>query len=536
MASRLLNILYASAVIGVVVIAQAGAAFSLTRDFSYRQSVAVAAVDDADLTRFYRENDYAPIWTDGSEIAKRRLQALFHAIAMAEYHGLPLERYQADRLRARISAIGNIEESGAVDVAISRTFLKLAEDMHGGILVPNEVDDDIKRDGAEKARISFLEDFIKAEPRQFFRTLPPQSFEYAQLMKEKMRLERVIARGGWGRSVTAEMLKPAAQGAEVVALRNRLIAMGYMAYSVSPGYDSALQDGVQAFQAAHGLAEDGVAGPATMQQINISAETRLQSVMVAMERERWLPHERGARHILVNLTDFTARIIDDGREVFRTRAVIGKDSNSRRSPEFSDEMEHMVINPTWHVPRSIVVNEYLPQMQRNPNAAGHLVLYDRRGRPVPRAAIGNFNIFNKSNFPFAMKQPPSNRNALGLVKFMFPNKYNIYLHDTPSKNLFARAKRDFSHGCIRLQDPFEFAYMLLARQTDDPRGLFHSKLSTGREILVPLEKKVPVHIIYRTAVIETDGSVQYRGDVYGRDAKIWQALKQAGVSLNINRS
>ena len=198
-----------------------------------------------------------------------------------------------------------------------------------------------------------------------------------------------------------------------------------------------------------------------MKAINMSAEDRLKSVIVAMERERWLnlPGGKGERHILVNLTDFSARIMDNDHETFRTRAVIGMHKDGRRSPEFSDEMEHMVINPTWHVPRSIAVKEYLPKLRANPNAVSHLRVVNSRGQTISRGSV-NFAAYSARTFPFALKQPPSPRNALGLVKFMFPNKYNIYLHDTPHKDLFSRETRAYSHGCIRLADPFDFAYEL----------------------------------------------------------------------------
>jgi murein L,D-transpeptidase YcbB/YkuD len=310
--------------------------------------------------------------------------------------------------------------------------------------------------------------------------------------------------------------------------------MGFLRRSASQTYDETLQSAVQQFQAAHGLETDGVAGPSTIKAINTPVPSRLQSVLVAMERERWLNMERGKRHVLVNLTDFTARIVDNDRVTFSTRAVVGKNQYDRRSPEFSDVMEFMVINPTWHVPRSIAVKEYLPMMKRNRNAAGHLRLYNSRGQQVSRSAI-NFNAYNASNFPFAIKQPPSRRNALGLVKFMFPNKYNIYLHDTPKKSLFQRAQRDFSHGCIRLHQPFEFAYEILSKQESNPKAFFHTKLDTGRETVVQLDKEVPVHIIYRTAFTQAKGPTQYRNDVYGRDARIWDALSKAGVSLRAVR-
>jgi murein L,D-transpeptidase YcbB/YkuD len=249
-----------------------------------------------------------------------------------------------------------------------------------------------------------------------------------------------------------------------------------------------------------------------------------------MERERWLTPERGDRHILVNQTDFTAKIIDNGDVTFETRSVIGKNQYDRRSPEFSDVMEHMVINPSWYVPRSIITKEYLPKLKNNPNAVGHIEITDSRGRVVNRSSA-DFSQYTARNFPYAMRQPPSRKNALGLVKFMFPNKYNIYLHDTPHKNLFSREVRAFSHGCIRLAQPFEFAYALLARQTEDPKAFFHRILSSGKETKVDLEQQVPVHIIYRTAYVTNKGRAEFRRDVYGRDAKVWDALQQAGVAL-----
>ncbi|NNE87083.1 MAG: L,D-transpeptidase family protein, partial [Silicimonas sp.] len=202
----------------------------------------------------------------------------------------------------------------------------------------------------------------------------------------------------------------------------------------------------------------------------------------------------------------------------------------RRTPEFSDVMEHMVINPTWNVPRSIAVKEYLPLLQQNPNAAGHMRLVNGRGQVVSREGL-DFTQFNERTFPFDIKQPPSRRNALGLVKFMFPNRHNIYLHDTPAKKLFGRETRAFSHGCVRLADPFDFAYALLAKQEKNPEAYFQSVLATRKERVVPLEQQVPVHLVYRTAFTQAKGNVQFRRDVYGRDAKIWRALEQAGVSL-----
>jgi len=506
---------------------------------AFRQAVAEAAARDLDVADYYRDTGYQPIWTGDGDGDHARRQALVRALSQAALHGLPETRYDLEGLMSQMAQVRSLRDLGQVELALTRAYLDYARDVQSGVLVPARVDSDIKREVTDRPAKVHLDALKTGVPQRVLQSLPPQTNAYARLMKEKLRLERLIAAGGWGPTVPDQSMRPGDSGPAVIALRDRLAAMGYpgvyLGRSASGAYDDRLQAAIRDFQRDHGLETDGIAGPATIGALNRSAGARLKSVIVAMERERWLPTDRGQRHILVNLADFSARIIDDDTVTFRTRAVIGKNSSGRRSPEFSDEMEHMVINPTWHVPRSIVVKEYLPQMQRNPNAVSHLKLYTRDGRQVNRAAV-DFRAYSPRTFPFAMKQPPSSRNALGLVKFMFPNKYNIYLHDTPEKALFAHQARAFSHGCIRLQQPFDFAYELLSRQEADPKGFFHSVLNTGRETYVQLDRHVPVHIVYRTAVTQARGRTQYREDVYGRDARIWDALNKAGVSLDLGQS
>jgi len=499
---------------------------------AFMQEVAARAASDEALAAFYRANGYQPIWTGETARDAARRRALLSALDRAGDHALPAARYARAVEEARLGEIRSERDLGRAEVALSALFLAYARDVQTGVIEPRSADAGLVREVPLRDGTETLTAFARAEPVGYMRSLPPQSPEYAMLMKGRLALQEVIHRGGWGPTVNANALEPGDSGRAVVALRDRLIAMGYLRRSASASYDAAMMQAVQRFQLDHGLAADGVAGGTTMAEINVSPEARLRSVVVALERERWInmPGGLGARHVKVNLTDFSARIVDNDKVTFQTRAVIGADTSDRRSPEFSDEMEHMVVNPTWNVPRSIATKEYLPMMQRNPNAAGHLRLIDSRGRVVPRGAV-NFSAYNARNFPFAMKQPPSRNNALGLVKFMFPNRYNIYLHDTPAKSLFERETRAFSHGCIRLNDPFEFAYTLLARQTDDPEGLFHRHLRTGNETVLKLDQHVPVHLDYRTAIGLPRGGLEYRRDVYGRDGRIAAALDAAGVAF-----
>ena len=501
-----------------------------TRIDMFRQAVAEAASKDAAIATFYQTNCYTPIWTGDSDADTARRRALMMAIAEAPAHGLPAARYDGPALMEAMRKARTPRELGLLEVELSRSLLRIARDLHSGILVPSEVDRGIVRKVTYQDRFSVLNAFSTSNPATFFRALAPATAEYNRLMKEKMRLEALMAVGGWGPTVGAKALKPGESGPDVIALRNRLVAMGYLDRSASVTYDGTIQAAVQTFQVDHGLTADGVAGASTLSELNIPVEDRLKSVIVAMERERWLGAERGKRHILVNLTDFQSKIIDDDKITFQTRSVIGAVDPAKRTPEFSDLMTYLEINPDWTVPNGIIQRDYLPALQRNPNALSHLQVTDARGRVIPRGNI-DFSRYTARTFPYNLRQPPSRSNALGTVKFMFPNPYAIYLHDTPDKSLFSRESRAYSNGCVRLNDPHDFAYALLARQEADPKTFFDRILDSGTQTRVNLVELVPVHLIYRTAFTNPKGRTNFRRDVYERDTKIWEALERAGVEL-----
>jgi murein L,D-transpeptidase YcbB/YkuD len=505
-------------------------ALSLT----FKQRVAELVVSNKKLAKFYESTGYAPLWIGTSNLHRNRRSAFFKAISSADTHGLPVLRYNPKELKKQARTARTQKDLAAIEVSMSQTFLTYAADIQTGLLIPKKISKDIQRKVPYRDHFSYLKNFAKSNPAAFLKALPPKHPEYARLLREKLRFERIVARAGWGKALDLTQLRPGDTGKQVVKLRNRLIAMGYLKRNLRRKYDAKLQAAVTAFQKDHGLNADGVAGPATLSELNTPAKRRLQSIIVAMERIRWNNKDLGERHVLVNLTDFTAKIIQNDEVTFRTRSVVGANMESRRTPEFSDIMELMVINPTWHVPRSIAVTEYLPVLQEDPLALDHLILYDDFGLPVNRA-MHDFNMFDEQTFPFDVKQLPSPGNALGLVKFLFPNPYNIYLHDTPEKSLFSKDRRTFSHGCVRLQQPFEFAYNLLKTQEEWPEEFFNAQLTTGMEISVNLEEPVPVHLIYRTATVPTDGRINFRSDIYGRDELIWQALSSQGVALQTVR-
>lgn len=496
---------------------------------AFAQALAAAAQDHAGLAQWYRARDYAPLWT-GPTDGPRRLN-LLAAFDTAPFHGLPVPRYDAAALREACAEAATEGDVGRLEFALSLAFLRFVRDLSSGALEPHELEPGIKRHIARPDPALILAAAEGTGFDRFLAGLVPHAPEYARLMKAKIALEAVVAAGGFGAEVPAEAMEPGDSGARVVALRNRLIALGYLDRAISADYDAVLAEAVQRFQLDHGIGADGRAGERTIAALNVDADRRLRAVVVAMERLRWMGNApRGARHIWVNQPEFVARVIDEGQVTFRTRVVIGKVGTETESPEFSDMMRFMVVNPSWSVPRSIAVKEYLPMFQKDPTSEGQLQLIDDAGRVVSRETV-DFAAFTPGNFPFDLRQPPMDGNALGKVKFMFPNSHNIYLHDTPSKSLFAKEVRAFSHGCIRVSQPFDLAYTLLSRQSDDPKGLFATHLNTGRETTLDLATPIPVHLVYFTAWPTEGGRIAFLSDVYGRDGRLAEALAQAGVAL-----
>jgi murein L,D-transpeptidase YcbB/YkuD len=515
----------------VVVVMFVSSAPAWAGSTAFKQAVAEFSSQDTGLAEFYRSQGFQPFWTadDASGLARR--QALIKAFAQANLHGLPQRRFDPEVLIEVMGRAQGGRRLGEIEVALSRAYLDYAHAVQSGLLKPSSIDESMVRRVTRRDNVDLLNLILDGSPSDAFTRLPPQSPEYARLMHAKLRLEHAIARGGWGPSVEVRTLRPGDIGGNVIALRNRLIKMGYLLHRLVTAYDMRVKSAVEAFQRDHGLEQDGIAGSGTLAMLNVSPERRLEAVLVAMERERWINFEEGLgeRHVWVNLTDFKARIIDDGKITFETRSVVGHKDTDRQTPEFSDVMEHMVINPSWYVPRSIVVGEYLPAMQLDPAAHDYLELTDDDGNVVERGF--DFAEFTEETFPFGMRQPPGSGNALGSVKFMFPNRHNIYLHDTPQRHLFALEQRTFSHGCVRLNDPHDFAYALLALQTNNPQAYFQSILRTNEETQIDLVKDVPVHLVYRTAYVSPKGDMQFRQDIYDRDAKVWQALRAQGVVL-----
>jgi len=484
---------------------------------------------DHPIYSFYIERNFEPYWMVNNE----RLQGLTRSISEAEFHGLPLSRYPLKELRQAIYE-DEPSQKAKLELMATEAFLLFSQDLSGGILKPSKIDPNINVI-PERRDINIL---LKAltnnlDLNLFVQELYPSSNEYKNLLKEFRKLREIALDDSWGDLVPVDAVLAIGMTHENVPfLRKRLNKMGYPVYEIhSRLFDEELNESVKRFQEYHGLNPDGVFGKRSIEAINVPPKTRLMQVLVNLERMRWNNRDRGSEYVLVNQPNFHAYFKSRNEKVWQSRVVIGLPSN--QTAEFNDTMTHMVVNPTWHVPKSIAVDEYLPLIQSDPNflTDNEMVLMVRGTDTIIDSNLIDMQAFTPDNFPFLIKQIPSNINALGLVKFMFPNKFSIYMHDTPMKDLFFKDERTFSHGCIRLQEPFQFAYSLLRDQEIEPEKKFQEVLEKEEETYINLSRNIPVYITYRTVFFDEFGQIHYRADVYGRDALVYMALAEAGVSI-----
>ena len=323
----------------------------------------------------------------------------------------------------------------------------------------------------------------------------------------------------------------------VAALRSRLIVSG----DFEPGntvsdtdlFDEALEQALKGCQERHGLDVDGIVGRATLGALNVSAEDRVRQIGLNMERWRWLPQDLGERYILVNIANFELDVIEQDQLVMAMRIIVGRDY--RRTPVFSDKMTYLVLSPYWQVPPTIAMKDKLPLIKKDPE---YLIKENMRvflgwgadAKEIDPRTI-DWSTIDAKNFRYRLRQDPGPRNALGGTKFMFPNKYDVYIHDTPSRELFAKATRAFSSGCIRIEKPIELAEYLLKEDPQWTRETILAAIDKRLEKTVKLSKPIILHLLYWTAWASEDGSVQFRDDIYGRDKRLNEALREQPPAL-----
>lgn len=475
------------------------------------------------LQRFYEGNGYQAVWT-GDQRRARRLRGLLDAIEASAAQGLEPAHYHRDSIRAGLAAPADDPAARtALELRASDAWMLLASHYHSGLLNPLSLDPQWHATRREFDGAQALEEALGyGDPAGELARLLPRDPYYPQLLA---LLQRYRLMSDWGTLAPGETLEPGARSPAVARLRQRLAAEEKLLASAADDaelFDPALELAVRAFQARHGLAVDGIVGHETRGALNTPRLQRIDQIRVNLERLRWLPDGLGRRHIRVNIADYSLQAWEDGIPVLAMKTIVGR--SYRRTPVFSADLDHLVLNPSWYVPRRIAVQDKLPLIRQDPqylDRHGYEVLAG--GRPVDPATV-DWSALGEDNFPYVLRQRPGTGNALGKVKFMMPNPFDVYLHDTNDRALFREAERSFSSGCIRLERPLELLDWVLAETPAWPPQATRAVLDTGEERRVPLDRPVPVHVEYRTAWVSADGTAQFRPDLYKRDQLVAAAL------------
>ncbi|WP_336801599.1 L,D-transpeptidase family protein [Kaistia sp. MMO-174] len=477
--------------------------------------------DRAAMVEFYAERDYQPVWmVNGVYTAQAR--KIMARIAAAAEDGLDPAAYKLPPAAIGATTPAGPDIAASVDLLFSKAVLTYARQAYAGRLDPSSIGQLITLKPLLPDPIEVLTTVSTAtDGAAAIASYNPQHEGY-------LRLKKALAKARGAESPTAHAPVPEGKSMKVGLADPRVPLLrarfDLPAPSEAPEvYDETLAQAVKSFQADKGLTADGIAGNATVAFINGAGKSNTAEIIANMERWRWMPRDLGQFHIIANIPEYSVRVVEDGKVIHTTRAVVGKVTN--QTPIFSDAMESIVVNPSWNVPASITMKEMLPAVRRDPSymtRKGYQVLanVDGKYRPVDPQMVDWSNVNARQ---IMIRQPPGDDNALGNVKFLFPNEHSVYLHDTPSKSFFKRDVRALSHGCVRVQDPLEFADVLLAHQGGwSPQRL--RKMVGGKEKWINLPNRIPIHLTYFTAFVDDDGVVQTRPDIYGYNARVEKAL------------
>ena len=479
---------------------------------------------------FYGARGFEPLWiapsADGTVAFSPNAAKIIEIFKSAELEGLrPSDYLTADLDPA--AAGTDPARLADLETAFSAAALRYAQDAYGGRINPTDVN---KLLVIKPKRLDAADTLTKLagsdDPAKMLLDLDPPHKEFgllkAALAKfyddDAVKTETTIIPDG-------PTLKLGMKDERVPTLRERLavpapeIPEGASDAKVDTTYDKPLLDAVKAFQNSLGLTADGVLGPATVAALNGAGTVSKDDIIANMERWRWEPNDFGAFHVEVNIPEFTVRIMKDGEPVHSTRVVVGRPTN--QTPVFSDEIENIVVNPYWNVPSSIATNEIKPHLIANPGYLDSQNMEMLSGSKVIDASAIDWTTTNINNYH--VRQKPGGANALGQIKFLFPNDLDIYLHDTPSKSLFARAYRAYSHGCVRVQNPMDFAGALLATNPQYTEASLKDMFG-DKERWVSLKAHIPVHLMYFTLRVDDDGTIRSYGDVYGHNKKLIELL------------
>ncbi|MDF2797913.1 MAG: L,D-transpeptidase family protein [Devosia sp.] len=486
-----------------------------------------AAYSEAQKLYFlYGERYFEPIWLseqpNGEVTFSPAAQQILDLFAKAETEGLNPADYLTPDLQLSAGGADPVAMA-ALETAFSAATLRYATHLYTGRVNPRSVDPNLDIEPKTlDAGALLVELAASKDPAKVLAKLEPTHPEFLALKAALAKFSDTTTKRPTPIPPGA-LLKAGMSDERIPLIRERL---GLVA-DASLVYDDNVVQAVKQFQQGLGLEPDGVAGPATVAALNGGNSATREQIIANMERWRWMPRDLGAFHVLVNIPEFRLSINRDGAETYSTRVVVGTVKN--QTPVFSDNIRHIVVNPYWNVPNSIVKGEIAPKTWRNPgyiDSQNMDLIYNGdvvSPWQVNWAAVGN-------TFPFKVRQRPGPSNALGQIKFLFPNKHDVYLHDTPSKGLFSRSQRALSHGCVRVENPMEFADALTANETKINRASLEAMFGASERWVNP-EQQIPVHLSYFTLRPQADGNLQGFGDIYGHDAKLIQALGLSAAAL-----
>ena len=515
--------------LGVVITSWGGCQRSSPESSPYAQAVAAAlerpnkAGDERGIVRkFYADRQYAPAWHDHKGRG-RKIPFALHSLRLAEDHGLARALYGEPDLTKRAAAPTSEQSDTApspqaiaeLDVDLTAAVLDLATHVAVGRHDPAVIDRrwTARREPPDVA--AALDEALADQALDWLDRVRPIHPEYVALQKSLAQLRGQQA-AGWT-EVPRVSLRESETHAAVPALRARLGAGGYLAGDTlaSTRYDASLAAAVRRFQEHHGLPANGVVDRATLDALNVPLAARIAQVSVNLERWRWLPDDLGPRHLMVNVPHFHLIAREQGTPVMDIRVVVGKRGDE--TPLFSDEMTQVVFSPYWNIPETIALEETAPAIAQDPGylARNNMEIINAAGAVVPASAVPWDD--EEALRALSFRQRPGATNALGYVKFLFPNKHNVYLHDTPADALFKRIGRAFSHGCVRVEEPETLAQYVLRDQPEWTPDRISAAMRAGEERHVKLTHAIPVHIVYMTAWVDANGGLHFQNDVYGYD-------------------
>lgn len=483
------------------------------------------------LTDLYERRQFEPAWNrpqQAMELLELIRESAADGLDPADYHLAAVERGVAALTGATPMSPPDRAE---LDLLLTDALTRLAYHQRFGKVDPYTLDPqwNFRRELADGDPVTALQETIDSPSlRENLETVIPRGWFYRGMRDALARYRAIAANGGWPTVTDGPTLRPGDTDSRIPTMARRLAVTGDLPdgalAAIDDRYGLELEQAVRRFQARHGLDIDGIVGPGTRRAMNVSAAQRVRQLEINLERARWVLDDISDYFILVNIAGFRVYVVRDQEIVWQTRAQVGRPY--RKSPVFRDEMKYLVLNPTWTVPYSIATRDLLPQIKQDPAffETRGFDLLDRNGNRVDPSSVDWAGVTSR-DFRYTLVQQPGPANAMGRMKFMFPNQHAVYLHDTPSRYLFDRADRSFSSGCIRIENPIELAEILLG-----PDGWTQERLEqvidTEQERTVFLSTPVPVFLLYWTAQANLDGTVSFFPDVYDRDGAVDRALDE----------